>query len=388
MQWSFRLYECRYVNLFINGSYEGVYLDMEPIRSPFKDNHGLDPKGTLIRARTFQHEHRRQSIGELRGEVGSLEELRGFIHRLNRVGRDEFESFVRSETDWPQVRDYLAMQVICHRSEIEADDYLFYRDPDTQQWSFIPRDHNNGNFAVVPNRNRIAAPSISIYPQTIQDIGWRPEYWFVLPSRIFNSATLRNDYLDRLEKFVNHYLLTDVVADMIDTNYQSLLAAYPMDPYRTPWQSERDPFLNSAADLKQFARRHGRRLLDLIEQERMRPEPELVIDGAGRQGERYWVQLHNRGPGVMPLNQCLLATKDSQGRNHFMPLTGQIQSGEYQIVQLGRHRGEDLNSSNLDAGLLVLARSSDRNYEDLLGHEEILDFLFLNRVETSEQSGR
>ena len=42
--------QTEYVNLFINGRYEGVYLDMEPIRAPFKRNPGLNPEGTLIRA--------------------------------------------------------------------------------------------------------------------------------------------------------------------------------------------------------------------------------------------------------------------------------------------------------------------------------------------------
>ena len=53
---------------------------------------------------------------------------------------------------------------LCHRSEIESNDYFFYQDPETSQWSFIPWDHNNGNFAVLAYQNRLQEPHICIFP--------------------------------------------------------------------------------------------------------------------------------------------------------------------------------------------------------------------------------
>jgi len=61
-----RVSDADYISLFLNGRYEGVYLDIEPIRSPFKKKPGLDPKGTLIRADTFQHLVGRETLGEAR----------------------------------------------------------------------------------------------------------------------------------------------------------------------------------------------------------------------------------------------------------------------------------------------------------------------------------
>ena len=147
--------EATYANLYINGQFEGVYLDMEPVRSPFKKNEGLSPEGTLIRASTFQHSYGAdEKIGDLRGDVGSLSQLKRFIDEINQTPRGEFERFVRESTDWPRVMDYLALIVLTHRTEIEANDYFFYRAPDRGRWSLIPWDHNNGNFHVQSYRNR------------------------------------------------------------------------------------------------------------------------------------------------------------------------------------------------------------------------------------------
>ena len=93
--------EASYVNLFINDQYAGVYLDMEPVRSPFKQNNGLDHDGTLIRASTFQHMHGDEVLGDLRGDAGSLDQLSHFIQQFNHTPRDEFEKFLRANTDWP-----------------------------------------------------------------------------------------------------------------------------------------------------------------------------------------------------------------------------------------------------------------------------------------------
>lgn len=73
--------QAEFVNVQLNGSYQGIYLDIEPIRSPFKKRAGLDPNGTLIRAATFQHLDWK-APGELSGKDGSLAELQDFIRQL------------------------------------------------------------------------------------------------------------------------------------------------------------------------------------------------------------------------------------------------------------------------------------------------------------------
>ena len=326
--------EATYVNVFINDRYAGVYLDMEPIRSPFKRNDGLDPDGTLIRASTFQHMHGFEELGDLRGDVGSLDQLKDFIERINRTPRGEFEQFVRRYTDWSRVMDYLALIVLTHRTEIEANDYFFYRAPDTGRWSFIPWDHNNGNFHVQSYRNRIGEPYIHVFPQTIQQLGWEPGYWYVLPSRIFHTPALRDEYLDRLEELTKTWLASGKLESMIDANYELLRDEYPRDPHRWPFTGS-DPFESSAADLKSFVRQHARQLLHQIENKRKERPSNLVISEFSFGKKSGWIELHNRGKQVESLREVQLVTKDAAG-NWRLSLRPEpaLKPDEYRVIRV------------------------------------------------------
>ena len=405
-----------YVNLYINGRYEGVYVDIEPIRAPFKNHPGLDPKGTLIRANTFQHLVGWEGLGELVGRSGSLEELRNFLQELNRVDEGDFEAWLRRTTDWPRVRDFLALNVICHRMEIEADDYFFYRDPTSGRWSLISWDHNNGNLGVAGYKNRVLEPSIPIFPQSIQDIGWRPYYSFVLPSRIYQCSALRNEYLERIKELTTSLLVSGQVDEMIDRNFQRLRTEYVSDPYRVPFEGQ-DPFLSSAADLKRFVRRHGERLLRLIQREQAREPPAIVINEFAFGPDSGWVELLNRGPQPASLAGCWLVTRDEAG-NHELRLeaTQDLESGRYRVIRCPRHpkaarpaetrpkaRSDDEASQtgpshaatgpgqafpgfNPEGGFFGLARRDAESGE--ADHETLLDFFFYGPRKEGRSYGR
>lgn len=326
--------EAAYVNLFLNGQYEGVYLDIEPIRSPFKNHDGLDPQGTLIRANTFQHGYGFDEVGQLRGDAGSLNQLERFIEQINQTPRGEFAPFIRKHTDWPQVRDYLALIVLTHRTEIEANDYFFYRAPESGRWSLIPWDHNNGNFHVQAYRNRIGEPYIHIFPQTAQQLGWQPDYWYVLPSRIFHSPSLRHDYLNRLEELTRTWLVSPGLDAMVDSNYEQLRNEYPLDPHRWPFRAF-DPFTNSADQLQSFIRLHAKQILQRIEQERNRRPSNLVVNEFKFGEQQGWVEIHNRGDKTESLRRVQLVTKNEAG-NWRLPLRAErsLRPNEYRILNI------------------------------------------------------
>lgn len=342
--------QAHYVHLFINRRYEGVYLDIEPIRSPFKRNAGLDPQGTLIRASTFQHLEGWEGLGELMGRTGSLEELREFLRQMNRTDRGEFETWLRGAVDWPKVRDFLALNVLCHRLEMEANDYFFYR-PKAGKWSFIPWDHNNGNFGVAPFGNRVREPSIHIFSQAVQEIGWRSPYWYVLPSRIYQDDRLRAEYLARLEELTTSLLLSGAVDAMIERNFHQLRSEYVVDPYRVAFEGA-DPFLRSAEDLQRFVRQHGERLRRLIERERGRPAPAVVISEFCFGSESGWVELHNRGAEAVSLRDYLLVTKGKGGNREWrLAEAGILSPDDYTVVTCPRPAGDQevLDRDNDDA---------------------------------------
>jgi len=89
-----------FVNVFMNGFYQGVYLDIEAIRQPISRNapgwHRVAPSSA---GATFQHLDGKDP-GDVRGRRGSVEELRDFLRQINRTDRGEFEAFRRGATDW------------------------------------------------------------------------------------------------------------------------------------------------------------------------------------------------------------------------------------------------------------------------------------------------
>jgi hypothetical protein len=318
--------EARYVNLVINGQYQGVYLDIEPIRSPFKKHPGLDPDGVLIRASTFGSADQKP-LGDLRGKGDGLKPLETFLKEAQSVSNADFSAWVKENMDWPRVRDYLAMQVLCHRSEIEANDYFFYQDPDTLKWSFVPWDHNNGNFAVAAFENRVLEPRIPVFPQTIQDIGWQPNDAYLIHSRIFRQPDLRLDYLNRLREWTRKWLLEGKIEGLIEANHQQILEAYPVDPYRTPYH-EKDPFLSAADDLKTFAKQHGRRLMELIDHALDEPR-QVEVDFIQRDADGCRLSLKNVGQEPLSLQNLRFVFKDREKIvRPAWPKTGSLTKGQ------------------------------------------------------------
>jgi spore coat protein CotH len=87
--------KAEYINLVLNDRYEGVYLDVEPLRVPFKNNPGLDPDGILIRASTFGW-WQQKPIGKLRGKGEGLAHLETFLTEARTVRNEEFETWLRN----------------------------------------------------------------------------------------------------------------------------------------------------------------------------------------------------------------------------------------------------------------------------------------------------
>lgn len=360
--------EARYVNLIINGQYQGVYLDIEPIRSPFKNHTGLAPEGVLIRASTFGSTDRKP-LGDLRGKGDGLERLETFLKRAQVISNAEFSDWIKANMDWPRVRDYLAMQVICHRSEIEANDYFFYQDPVTLKWFFIPWDHNNGNFAVAPFGNRVLEPSISVFPQTIQEIGWQPNYAYLIHSRIFRQPDLRLEYLKRLREWTLEWLVEGKIDPLIEANHHQILEAYQVDPYRTPFHGK-DPFSSAADDLKTFAKQHGRRLMELMDLA-LDESRQVEMDFIGRNEGSCRVTLKHLGNEPLSLQNIRFVFKP--GEMILRPAwqkSGRLTNG--QVVEIAFE--EDFSTGGLLCVLPVLsARERER--------EVPLDFCFIPPME-------
>lgn len=320
----------RHVNLFLNGRYQGVYLDLDPVDPSLLERAGFSP-GLLVRSASFQHAGGK--IGRKRGAAGRKGELGELLRAVQRLERGEFGAFVRLNFDWPRLRDYLAAMALCHRSEIESDDFYYFRDGATRRWLLVPWDHNNGNFAVVPGRRAAGRPFLPLFGQTLQGIGADRPWWYALPSRVFQDEELRREYLDRLEALDREWLLGGKAAELIEANHRRLRDEVPLDPRR--WPPGRDePFMRSAGELKRFAREHGERLLDLIAAERRRPPEPVVVSKFQSGSEGSWIEVWNRGSSAVSLlGYRIVDLEREEGRLSRFP-EGSLEPGGFRVVRL------------------------------------------------------
>ena len=316
-----------YVTLLVNGRYQGVYLDVERIDRACLERQGI--RGTLFRASSFQHLGGK--AGRKRGKYGTKRELPEFVRSVNRVDRGEFEAYVRSATDWPALRDYLVASTVCHRSEIEANDFFYCRVAG-KRWILIPWDHNNGNFGV--SGTHLARPFMPLFGQTLQGSGHWNNYWHALPSRIFHARNLRRDYLDRLERLTRDWLASGKVDRFIAANHAALRPEILVDPHRWPPGNDA-PFDRSADDLTRFVRLHAARLLDAIRAERHRPPSAVVINEFQLGAQGGWVEIHNRSETNVPLDGFSLGSLDGEYRSwHRFRRGERLGAGAFRVVRV------------------------------------------------------
>jgi spore coat protein H len=375
-----------YAALALNGRYEGIYLDIEPVGRPFLDRVGLKGGGKLIRPHTFG-----RIAPRLEAEADSRQ-FAAFLRQLNGIGRGEVEKFLREETDWPAVRDHLVGNALCDRPEIEADDTYWHQDPDTEKWSPIGWDFNNGHFGIPSCYRRIVAPRAPLYGQTVQGVGFRHGWWHLLPSRAFECEALRREFLDRLEEKAREILLSGAAERMMEANFAALRPEVPLDPFRWP-PGEDEPFLRSAEDLRGFIRDHGTRLLARIAAERSRAPDPLVIDEIGLGADGGWVEVANRSAEPVSLTGCALTAGPVLENGLLRFKDGEhLGTKERRVVAFPLLRSGDAGSGiDPSGGLVALVRFSrvaaDRDdREERPG--EILDLFFHGPLDRSVSYGR
>ncbi len=374
-----------FVHLVLNGRYEGVYLDISPVDRALRKDLGL-PKGYVYRAGSFQE----ASAGSLGGDRSYRRRryLDEFFWQINRIDRGEFHAFVRAATDWPAVRDFWIASVLCHRSEIEANDFFYSYASPSRRWSFLPWDHNNGSFGIMGPSRRLERPHLSVFGQTLQGLGPSRPYWFMLYSRVLNDAALRGEYLDRLGDAAQG--LERLVTPLVERNFAALAPEAEADPNHWP-PGDHDPFRRSPEMLRRFVREHAASLLEQIATERARLRPPIVINEFQFSSSGGWVELYNRGDRRVDLRGFELAADDRlRGPRHELG-NGVLDPREFRVVRFGPPQApdadEEVDAEELERRERAELERREREELDRRGREE-LDEEELERREREELERR
>jgi spore coat protein H len=330
-----RVPRVRYVHLYLNDRYEGVYVEVESINKDFLAAHGLDEDGDIYRCgmhdcelRPLPQQPYMERWEKQTHEKEPWDRLWTFLDGLNRTPPDRFGAFVERHVE---LDDYLTWMVldafIVNHTQQDARSYLIYS-RETGRWTFVPWDLNNA--LSLYNRKTLHTnqgvkrdyphPSFSGYDPEVyklyvhrrDDLGYadmRPT-WSTLTTRILDDARLRARYIARMRELLDTRLTEGQLGARIDRMH-ALLAPFILpgpdgrvqDPYVSPAHAA-----ESARYLRRFVRERRAWLLAHLDALERHGQGPLVIDRVGRDASgAFWVQLYNRGPEPVRLDGLRLS---------------------------------------------------------------------------------
>ncbi|MFP2910148.1 CotH kinase family protein [Pyxidicoccus sp. 3LFB2] len=325
----------RYVNLYLNGEYQGVYTELESITKDFLRAHNLDEDGDIYRCGMHDCELRpppkqpyMEDWEKRTNEDQPWDKLWAFLDGLNRTPPDRLEAFLKKNVE---LDDYITWMVldafIVNHTHQDARSFLIYS-RETGKWTFVPWDLNNAlslynrktlhtNQGVKkdyphPGYSGYDPKVYELYVHRRDDLGYtdmRPT-WSTLTTRILDDPELRARYISRMRELLTTRLTEEKLGARIDKMH-ALLAPFILpgadgkaqDPYvSTPHARE------SANYLRRFVRERRAWLLAHLDELEKHGQGPLVIDRVGRSASgAYWVQLYNRGTEPVQLGDVRLS---------------------------------------------------------------------------------
>ncbi len=227
------------VQLVVNGMYDGLRLDVERIDGDFLVNSGRDPAGDVYRGGGFgsllDSEASYEEAYRRRTGTGDIEHLIALLEFCNRAHRDEFATDLAQVVDLPAYVDLLAVQALLARPETEADDYFYYRDPDSGLWEVLTWDNNNGNFGLGPFWPGVEpwAPPVhmSLWYAESAEMSW----WHLLRTRLLNHPGFREQLATRIDDLLGSQYQTNAFKQQIHLRFDELDDEIQGDPFKYPW---------------------------------------------------------------------------------------------------------------------------------------------------------
>ena len=320
----------RYVNLYLNGEYQGVYTEVESITKDFLRAHGMDDDGDIYRCGMHDCELRpppKQSYMETwekrTNEKEPWDRLWTFLEGLNQTPPDRFETWLKKNLE---LDDYITWMVldafIVNHTHQDARSFLIYS-RDTGRWTFVPWDLNNAlslynrkvqhtNQGVKKDRPLAGFTGYDrqvyeLYVHRRDDLGYADMQptWSTLSTRILGDPDLRARYIQRMRELLETWLTEEELGPRIDKMH-ALLAPFILpdgsgevaDPYVSPAHAA-----ESARYLRRFVRERRAWMLAHLDELERHGQGALVIDRVGRDASgAFWVQLYNRGSQPVELD--------------------------------------------------------------------------------------
>lgn len=324
----------RYVHLYVNDKYEGVYTDVEAVDKPFLEASGFDDDGDVYRCgmhdcemRQPPAEHYQEAWEKRTNEDQPWDRLWSFLDKVNRTPPHEFRAFVEREVGLDAYLTWLALDAFI-ANDVQGDSRSFLVfDRRLGKWFYVPWDLNNA--VSLYNRTNAVRQGVKsrhpllsytpydpkVYELAAERAQWEDmrdmkPTWSTLTTRIMDDEVLRARYVVKLRELLEKELSEDVIGPRIDAMH-ALLAPHILpdkdgrvrDPYVSVEHAKQSP-----AQLRLYVRERRAWMRSQLAALEAHGRGPLVIDRVGRDASgAFWVQLYNRGDSAVSLNGLSLS---------------------------------------------------------------------------------
>jgi spore coat protein H len=326
----------RYVHLYVNGKYEGIYTDVESIDKPFLEAHRFDEDGDVYRCGMHDCELRQppqapymEPWQKRTNEDQPWDRLWTFLEKVNRTPPHEFRAFVERELALDDYLTWMALDVfIANYLQGDSRSYLVF-DREVGRWYYVPWDLNNARSLYSRlhdvrqgvKKDHPMMPFTAYDPHAYEIAAERTGFegmetmkptWSTLTTRILDDEVLRARYLARLRHLLETEFTEDVIGPRIDAMH-ALIAPHilqekggtPLEPYALKFQGH---VKESPNYLRRYVRERRAWMLAHLDALERHGQGTLVIDRVGRDASgTFWVQLYNRGSTPASLNGLYLS---------------------------------------------------------------------------------
>ena len=311
----------RFVNLTVNGHYEGIYTYLEEVDKRFLINHSIDDDANIYRCGERDCElkitppaHYQAPFDKQTNEDQPWDDLNAFLWALSRTPEHEIEAYLERHLDLEPFLRYMAVNALIGMGGVDDSGSFLVHDRSRDKWIFVPWDLNNArlvfwrdwpanadppvNDKPIPIYTAYDQSTIGTYEHKENKYGGAHRPWSVLNQRVWDRPALRNRALDYLEKLLDTVFAEQTAHAQVD----AISSLIHDDLARDPWVSLPNAYAHPAF-LKTYVTRRIAKLRQLIPAERHRGEGGVVINAIGAAGgaamDEYgdrdaFIELYNR----------------------------------------------------------------------------------------------
>ncbi len=260
-------HRANYAKLFINGTYRGVYVNVERIDESFLASHLPDPKGALFKCDEGGPGCNLQFIGETRDNYEKAFEPKAgtskqdqdrlieFIKIINQAPADEFAERIEATLE---LDDFLRTTAVLlfagafdQLTGWNPHNYYLYRDNQRSRWRYMPWDLDVGFSATAFDRIKVLDDWHAAWPAP------RTGSHNPLMERIINNPAMLRRYRHEARRILDEHFEPEHLTTIVDGKYALIKQDLQNDPFphRRATSREAEDYDQIVMSIKEFIRK-------------------------------------------------------------------------------------------------------------------------------------